>query len=78
MDTDLLIVAFSFISVTAIIAKTVIRMQNARLSAGPSDELKERVEELESTVHGLQQELAEAQERLDFAERLLAKGSGQG
>jgi hypothetical protein len=28
-------------------------------------------------VHGLQQELVEAQERLDFAERLLAKGSGQ-
>jgi hypothetical protein len=77
MDTDLLIVAFAFISVTAIIAKTVIRMQNARLSAGPSDELKERVEELENTVHGLQQELAEAQERLDFAERLLAKGTGQ-
>lgn len=75
MDTDLLIVAFAFISVTGIIARMVIKMQNMRLNAGPSDELKERVEELESTMHGLQQELAEAQERLDFAERLLAKGS---
>ena len=77
MDTDLLIVAVAFISVTGIIARTVIKMQNMRLSAGPSDELKARVEELESAVQGLQQELVEAHERLDFAERLLAKGSGQ-
>ena len=33
-----------------------------------------RVEELERTVQGLQQELAETQERLDFAERVLAQG----
>jgi hypothetical protein len=33
-----------------------------------------RVEELERVVQTLQQELTETQERLDFAERLLAKG----
>ena len=33
-----------------------------------------RVEELERIVQTLQQELAETQERLDFTERLLAKG----
>jgi hypothetical protein len=54
----------------------VIKIQNMRLAARPPDELTGRVEELES-VHGLQQELAEAQGRLDFAERLVAKGSGQ-
>ena len=77
MDPDLAIIALVFISVTGIIARTVIKIQNMRLTARPSDELTARVEDLESHVHGLQQELAEALERLDFAERLLAKGSGQ-
>lgn len=39
-----------------------------------SSELGTRVEELERVVQGLQKELAETQERLDFAERLLTKG----
>ena len=77
MDPDLALAAIAVISVTGIIARTVVKITNARLSARPPDELTARVEELESHVHGLQQELAEAQERLDFAERLLAKGSGQ-
>jgi len=76
MDPDLLLAALAVISVTAIIARTVVKIANMRLSAGPSDDLKARVEELEGTVQGLQQELVETQERLDFAERLLAKGSG--
>ena len=77
MDPDLLLAAIAVISVTGIIARTVVKIFNMRLSAGPSDELRARVEELENTVLGLQQELVEAHERLDFAERLLAKGSGQ-
>jgi len=76
MDPDLLLAALAVISVTAIIARTVVKIANMRLSAGPSDDLQARVEELEGTVRGLQQELVETQERLDFAERLLAKGSG--
>ena len=35
------------------------------------DGLTDRVEELERGLHNVQQELAETQERLDFAERLL-------
>ena len=35
------------------------------------DDLMGRVEELEQGLQNVQQELAEAQERLDFAERLL-------
>jgi uncharacterized protein YoxC len=77
MDPDLAVIAVAVISLTAIVARTVVKITSARLSARPPDELMARVEELESQVHGLQQELVEAQERLDFAERLLAKGSGQ-
>src|ERR1051326_5659452 len=79
MDPDLALIVIAVISLTAIVGRTVVKITNARLAAGTGqpDELKARVEELESTVHGLQQELVEAQERLDFAERLLAKGAGQ-
>jgi cell division protein FtsB len=79
MDPDLALIVIAVISLTAIVGRTVVKITNARLAAGAGqpDELKARVEELESTVHGLQQELVEAQERLDFAERLLAKGTGQ-
>ena len=77
MDPDLALAAIAVISVIGIIARTVVKITNARLAARPPDELTARVEELESHVHGLQRELAEAQERLDFAERLLAKGSGE-
>ena len=79
MDPDLALIVIAVISLTAIVGRTVVKITNARVAAGAgqSDELKARVEELESTVHGLQQELVEAQERLDFAERLLAKWSGQ-
>ena len=37
--------------------------------------MEARVEALELEVSSLRQELAEAQERLDFAERLLAQAS---
>ena len=79
MDPDLALIVIAVISLTGIVARTVVKITNARLAAGTgqSDELKARVEELENTVHGMQQELVEAHERLDFAERLLAKGSGQ-
>jgi cell division protein FtsB len=78
MDPDLALIVIAFISLTAIVGRTVVKITNARWAAGAGqpDELKARVEELKSTVHGLQQELVEAQERLDFAERLLAKGTG--
>lgn len=55
-------------------AFTVIRV--ARLFANRPrslpDDVLGRVEELERSLHHVQQELAEAQERLDFAERLLS------
>lgn len=64
------------IPVVAILAWAAIKIAriNATRVASSSPEVTTRVEELERVVQGLQQELAETQERLDFAERLLAKG----
>lgn len=63
------------IPVVAIIAFAAVKI--ARLFAtrpgSPSADVTARVEALESSVHDLQQDLSETQERLDFAERLLAK-----
>jgi predicted nucleic acid-binding Zn-ribbon protein len=56
-------------------AFTVIRLARLRATRiePPSADVAARLEELERSVQGLQQELAETQERLDFAERLLSK-----
>jgi predicted nucleic acid-binding Zn-ribbon protein len=50
----------------------IIRLR-ATLPASPSADVTARLEALERDVQGLQQEAAETQERLDFAERLLSK-----
>lgn len=47
---------------------------NASRGESASSDVTARVEELERTVHSMQEQLSETQERLDFAERLLAKG----
>jgi predicted nucleic acid-binding Zn-ribbon protein len=64
----------ALLSTVGIAAFTVVKV--ARLFAtrreSPSSDVTERLEEVERSVHGLQQELAETQERLDFAERLLS------
>ncbi len=64
----------ALLSTVGIAAFTVIKV--ARLIANRSrsvpDDVLNRVEELERTLHGVQQELAETQERLDFTERLLS------
>ncbi|HMG18983.1 MAG TPA: hypothetical protein VK573_09680 [Gemmatimonadales bacterium] len=63
----------ALLSTLGIGAFTVVRV--ARLFATrreSSTDVTERIEELERGMQGLQQELAETQERLDFAERLLS------
>lgn len=64
------------IPVVAILAWAAIKIAriNATRTTSSSSEVTARVAELERVVQGLQQELVETQERLDFAERLLAKG----
>ena len=61
--------------VVGIPAATVIavaRLRAARARSLPAD-VTGRLDELERDVQNVQQELAETQERLDFAERSLSK-----
>ncbi len=65
------------IPVVAILSGAAVKI--AKVRAGPpgvsgSPEDGARLDALEEEMGHLRQELTEAQERLDFAERLLAKG----
>ena len=61
-----------FVGIPALTVLKVARLRAARLHA-PAADVTERLEAVEQRVDDLQQELAETQERLDFAERLLSK-----
>jgi DNA repair exonuclease SbcCD ATPase subunit len=64
------------IPIVAIIAGTVIKVSKMKLESrqAPMDqESLARLEALEGEVDGLRRELSETQERVDFAERLLAQ-----
>ncbi len=62
------------IPIAAIIAFAAIKITRLRATvvASPAVDVTARLEALERSVQGLHQELAETQERLDFAERLLS------
>ena len=61
--------------VVGIPAATMIKLARLRATRpqSPSPDVTARLETLEQSVQDVQQELAETQERLDFAERLLNK-----
>lgn len=63
------------IPVVAIIAFAAIKIARLRATRpeSPSADVTARLEVIEREIQGLQQELAETQERVDFAERLLTK-----
>lgn len=61
-----------FVGIPAVTVIKIARLRAAR-SESPSVEVMARLEELERGVQDLQQGLAETQERLDFAERLLSR-----
>jgi hypothetical protein len=63
------------IPIVAIIAFAAVKIAGMRANrpGSPSAEVTARLEALERGVQGLQDELAETHERLDFAERLLTK-----
>ncbi|HTI87277.1 MAG TPA: hypothetical protein VL966_11785 [Alphaproteobacteria bacterium] len=65
------------IAIIAFAAIKIARIHAAR-SGDSSGDLAGRVEELERGMQGLQQQLSETQERLDFAERMLSKGNQKG
>ncbi len=64
----------ALLSTCGIAAFTLIKVARLFTNRPPSlsAEALERLDALERTLHGVQQELAETQERLDFTERLLA------
>lgn len=59
------------IPIVAIVTRSMERMAKMRMQAGV--DLSPRFEALEAEVQSLRQDLSETQERLDFAERMLAK-----
>src|SRR2546422_8395794 len=63
------------IPIVAIIAFAAVKIARLRATRpeSPSADATARLEALERDIQGLQRELAETQERLDFAERLLSK-----
>lgn len=63
------------VPIAAIIAFAAVKIAKLRVGAQgslPAD-VTSRLETLEQRVDGLQQELSETHERLDFAERLLSQ-----
>jgi hypothetical protein len=71
-----LIALLSTLGIGAFTVVKVARLITARRQL-PSADVTERLEELERSVQGVQQELADTQERLDFAERLLSAAREQ-
>jgi uncharacterized protein YlxW (UPF0749 family) len=72
---DPVVFLITVVLVFGIPAVTVLKIARLRAArqASPSADVTSRLETLEHDVQSLQQELAETQERLDFAERLLSK-----
>jgi len=60
------------VGIPALAVIIVVRLRAARPQSASAD-VTARLEALESGLQDVQQELAAAQERLDFAERLLTK-----
>ncbi|HEU5155294.1 MAG TPA: hypothetical protein VFU03_11230 [Gemmatimonadales bacterium] len=77
---DALVPMTFFISVAAMfISRSEIGKAFAqRIRGGTDRETQHQLEDLRQEVAVLRQELGETQERLDFAERLLAKGGSAG
>lgn len=73
MDPAVFLVALLiFVGIPAVTVFKIARLRATRPQS-PSADVTARLEALERGVQDLQQELAETQERLDFAERLLSK-----
>jgi predicted nucleic acid-binding Zn-ribbon protein len=72
MDPQFLAPLIPIVAIIAVAAVKIARLRATRPES-PSTDVTARLEALEHGVQDLQQELAETQERLDFAERVLSK-----
>ena len=71
MDSNFLAPLIPVVAIIAFAAVKIARLRASRPESLSSD-VSARLEELERGVQAIQDELAETQERLDFAERLLS------
>jgi hypothetical protein len=72
VDAQVLAPLIPIAAIIAIAAVKIARLRATRAEL-PSTDVTARLEAVEHGLQGLQEELAETQERLDFAERLLTK-----
>lgn len=72
MDPEFLAPLIPIVAIIAFAAVKITRIRATRPESSTVD-VTARLEALEHGFEGLQQELAETQERLDFAERILSK-----
>ncbi len=72
MDAEFLAPLIPIVAIIAFAAVKIARLRATRPELSSAD-VTARLEALEHSFEGLQQVLAETQERLDFAERLLTK-----
>ncbi len=72
MDPGVVGVFIPIVAIMAVAAVKIARIFAARPQA-PTSDVTGRLEALEREVDGLRQQLTDTQERLDFAERLLAQ-----
>jgi hypothetical protein len=77
MDPQFLAPLIPVVAIIAFAAVKIARLRATRPESLSAD-VAARLEALEHGVEGLQQELAETQERLDFAERILSRGREEG
>jgi hypothetical protein len=77
MDPQFLAPLIPIVAIIAFAAVRIARLRATRPESLSAD-VAARLEALEHGVEGLQQELAETQERLDFAERILSRGREEG
>jgi predicted nucleic acid-binding Zn-ribbon protein len=75
----LIVPGFFFTAIVTIISVAVVKAAKAFASRGSSSaelgQLRREIEDLHGAVEQQSTQLAELHERLDFAERLLAKGT---
>ncbi len=74
MDAGVVALLIPIVALLCGTAVTIARMWSSRQRQTGGGELQTRLQALEAEVSTLRQELSETQERLDFAERLLAQG----
>jgi predicted nucleic acid-binding Zn-ribbon protein len=72
MDPSFLAPLIPIAAIVAFAAVKIAKLRATSATSLPAD-AAERLEALEQKVDGLQQEVAETHERLDFAERLLSQ-----